>query len=68
MLPRVQPEGLHPEFKRFLDYAIRSSIEGVGCLRLAKRRRLVEAKDFDINYEKLTELIKGLQAVRKSLK
>jgi four helix bundle protein len=57
-----------PEFKKFLGYAIRSSIEVVGCLHLAKRRKLIEAKDFDIYYEKLTELIKGLQALRKSLK
>jgi four helix bundle protein len=57
-----------PEFKKFLGYALRSSIEVVGCLYLAKRRNLVNSKDFDIYYEKLTELIKGIQALRNVLK
>src|SRR5688572_25047523 len=30
-----------PEFKRFLGHALRSAIEVVGCLFLAKRRKLL---------------------------
>jgi four helix bundle protein len=56
------------EFKKFLGYALRSSIEVVGCFHLARRRNLVNPKDFDIFYNKLTELIKGIQALRNSIK
>jgi len=47
-----------PEFKKFLGYAVRSSIEVVGCLYLARKRKPIDPKDFDIYYQKLTELIK----------
>lgn len=57
-----------PEFKKFLGYSIRSSIEVVGCLYLAKKRELIEQNDFEKYYERLTELIKGIQALRNSLK
>jgi four helix bundle protein len=57
-----------PEFKKFLGYALRSSIEVVGCLHLAKRRGLINITDFETYHEKLTELIKGIQALRNSLK
>ncbi len=57
-----------PEFKKFLGYAVRSSIEVVGCLYLAKKRKFIDQKEFDTYYEKLTELIKGIQALRNSLK
>lgn len=32
----------NPEFKKFLGYALRSNIEVVSCLYLAKRRSLIE--------------------------
>jgi len=57
-----------PEFKKFLGYSIRSSIEVVGCLYLAKKRELIEQNDFEKYYERLTEIIKGIQALRNSLK
>lgn len=57
----------NPEFKKFLGYAIRSAIEVVGCFFLAKKRRLIDDKNFELYYEKLTGLIKGLQALRNSL-
>ena len=57
-----------PDFKRFLGYALRSAIEVVGCLYLAKRRNLINIKDFETLYNKLTELVKSIQALRKSLK
>ena len=57
-----------PEFKKFLGYSLRSAIEVVCCLHLAKKRKLIDSESFDIFYEKLTTLIKGIQALRNSLK
>ena len=57
-----------PEFKKFLSYSVRSAIEVVGCLHLAKKRKLINDKDFVAFYNGLTELIKGIQALRNSLK
>lgn len=37
-----------PEFKNFLGYALRSSIEVVGCLYLARKRKPIDPIDFDI--------------------
>jgi len=57
-----------PEFKKVLGYALRSSIEVVGCFYLAKKRKLIDQNDFNTFYEKLTQLIKSIQALRNSLK
>jgi four helix bundle protein len=40
------------EFKRFLGIALRSGIEVVGCLYLAKRRPYIDQTQFDIFYDK----------------
>jgi four helix bundle protein len=58
----------NPEFKRFLSFALRSAIEVVSCLHLAKRRNLIDQKQFDHFYGYLTELIKSIQALRNSIK
>ena len=58
----------NPEFKKFLGYSLRSAIEVVGCIFLAKRRQLFTPDEFNYYYMKLTELIKGIQALRNSLK
>lgn len=58
----------NPEFKRFLSYALRSAIEVVSCLHLAKRRNLIDQVQFDHFYNYLTELIKSIQALRNSIK
>ena len=58
----------NPEFKRFLSFAQRSGIEVVSCLYLAKRRKLINSEQFDKFYRMLTELIKGIQALKKSIK
>ncbi len=57
-----------PEFKKFLGYAVRSAIEVVGCIFLAKRRKIMNEDEFNIYYTKLTELLIGIQALRNSLK
>jgi four helix bundle protein len=56
------------EFKRFLGIAIRSAIEVVCCFYLARRRHLVNESQFSYFYGELSELIKGMQALRKSIK
>lgn len=58
----------NPEFRRFLGMALRSAIEVVSCLHLAKRRKLIEQQQFDHFYKLLTENIKGIQALRNSIK
>ena len=55
------------EFKRFLGYSIRSGIEVIGCLHLAKRRSLINEDDFNSIYHETESLIKQIQALRNSL-
>jgi four helix bundle protein len=55
------------EFKRFLGYSIRSGIEVVGCLYLAKRRNYIAEEAFKDLYDFLDSLIKKIQALRNSL-
>lgn len=57
-----------PEFKRFLGIAIRSAIEVVTCLHIAKRRQIIKEEDFNKIYNQTEQLIKGIQALRNSLK
>lgn len=57
-----------PEFRRFLSIALRSGIEVVSCLYLARRRKLINEEQFDYFYRLLTDLIKGIQSLRNSLK
>ncbi len=58
----------NPEFRRFLSYALRSAIEVVSCLHLARRRKLIDEVRFEHFYNYLTELIKSIQALRNSIK
>lgn len=58
----------NPEFRRFLSFALRSGIEVVSCIYLAKRRKLIDQNQFDNFYNQLTELIKGIQALKNSIK
>ena len=55
------------EFKRFLGYAIRSAIEVVSCLYLAKSRQYIFEDDFKLLYDFLDSLVKRIQALRNSL-
>ena len=52
------------EFKRFLGYAIRSSVEIVGCLHLAKRRNYISAESFKELYDFIDSLTRKIQALR----
>jgi four helix bundle protein len=49
------------EFKRFVGYSIRSGIEVVACLYVAKKRNLINEIDFRKLYDETEILIKMLQ-------
>lgn len=55
------------EFKRFIGYAIRSGIEVIGCLYIAKNRALIEETDFKVLYDEIEILIKMLQSLRNKI-
>lgn len=57
----------NPEFKKFLSYSIRSAIEVVSCLHIAKRRNLITEQHFQNIYTKIEEILKMLQALKKSI-
>ncbi len=56
------------EFRQFIGYAIRSAIEVVSCLYIAKRRNLIDNENFQRLYVEAETIIKMLQALRKSLR
>lgn len=55
------------EFKRFLGYSIRSGVEVVGCMYLAKGRKYISDTQFAEVYDFLDSLVKKIQALRNSL-
>jgi four helix bundle protein len=55
------------EFARFLNIALRSAIEVVGCLMLAKRRKYVREEAFNGLYEKYDHLCRMITKFRDSL-
>ena len=55
------------EFKKFLTYALRSDIEVVGCLYLAKRRKLINEDHFAKIYKQCEEILVMINALRNSL-
>lgn len=57
----------NPEFKKFLGYSVRSGIEVVGCLYIAKKRNIISDEDFKRVYDFIDNLIKRIQALRKSI-
>lgn len=56
------------EFSRFLGIALRSNIEVVGCIHLAKKRGIIEEEDFIDIYKKCEEILLMINAMRRSLK
>lgn len=56
----------NPEFKRFLGMSLRSGIEVIGCIYLAKERKLISDEDFMKIYKEYESLITSVQALRKS--
>jgi four helix bundle protein len=57
-----------PEFVRFLGYGLRSGIEIISALYIAKRRKLIDEKQFELYYNKTEKLITSIQALRKTLR
>ena len=57
----------NPEFRRFLGYSLRSTVEVVGCIHLAKRRRIITDVDFESIYNLCGELLAKISALRKKL-
>lgn len=57
----------NPEFRRFLGFALRSGVEVVGCIYLAKKREIISDEDFDKIYRATDTLVKRIQALRKAL-
>lgn len=55
------------EFARFLNYSLRSAVEVVGCLFLAKRKKYIHNERFDHFYFNYESLVKMLTALRQSL-
>ncbi|RWU06495.1 four helix bundle protein [Pedobacter chitinilyticus] len=56
------------EFIRFLRYALRSNIEVVGCLHLAKRRKYILEDRFVELYSSCEEVLVMINGLIKSLK
>ena len=57
----------NPEFARFPGIALRSDIEVVGCLNLAKRREYISDEDFNKIYKSCEEILIMINALRNSL-
>jgi four helix bundle protein len=56
------------QFSRFLGMSIRSGIEVIACLHIAKERNLLPPERFSELYSETEKVIIQLQALRKSIK
>lgn len=56
------------EFKRFLRYALRSDIEVVSCLHIAKRRKYITEERFLVLYKTCEEVLVMINGLIKALK
>ncbi|MBI3218827.1 MAG: four helix bundle protein [Bacteroidetes bacterium] len=56
------------EFNRFLGIALRSNIEVVSCIYLAKRRKIISEDDFNKIYSSCEEILVMINGLRKALK
>ena len=57
-----------PEFNRFLGIALRSDVEVVGCIFLAKRRGYITEQTFELIYKMCEEILLMINSSRKTLK
>jgi four helix bundle protein len=57
----------NPVFINFLNYALRSGIEVVACLFIAKRRGYINEDDFQKYYHEYQSLTKMITALRNTL-
>lgn len=56
-----------PEFRKFLGYALRSNIEVVTCLYIAKRRGYIDELIFKEIYYLCQEILAMINAMRRHL-
>ncbi|MEO7922962.1 MAG: four helix bundle protein [Chitinophagaceae bacterium] len=56
-----------PEFKRFLDIALRSAIEVVACLYLAQKRKYIDVIIYKKYYDEYEILCKMITKLRDSM-
>ncbi|MBS4063978.1 MAG: four helix bundle protein [Chitinophagaceae bacterium] len=56
-----------PEFKRFLDIALRSAVEVVACLFIAIKRNYISKEEFDKNYTAYEVICKMITKLRDSM-
>jgi four helix bundle protein len=54
-------------FKLFLNYSLRSGIEVVSCLFIAKKRKIINENDFTRLYDEYQTLTKMITSLRNSL-
>lgn len=57
----------NPEFSRFLGYSIRSAIEVISCIYIARKRKIISDPDFKTIYDFTDNLVKRIQALRNTL-
>ena len=56
------------EFNRFLGIAMRSAIEVIACLYIARRREMINDNQFSELYNEIETLTISIQSLRKVLK
>ncbi|OKS85302.1 hypothetical protein RG47T_0746 [Mucilaginibacter polytrichastri] len=54
-------------FKLFLSYALRSAIEVVSCLFIARKRGYISDEKFKTLYDEYEALVKMITALKKSI-
>lgn len=57
----------NPVYINFLNYSLRSAIEVVSCLFIAKRRNLINEPDFQHLYNEYQALTKMITSLRNTL-
>lgn len=55
------------EFKKLLGYSLRSTVEVVSAMYIAKRGKYVTGQNFNLIYSSCEELVKMIQGLKKSL-
>jgi len=57
----------NPVFKTFLSYSLRSAVEVVACLFIAKRRGIINEENFKRLYDEYESLTKMITSLRNKL-
>ena len=55
------------EFRRFLGIALRSNLEVVGCLHIARKRKMITDEHFNKIYALCTEILLMINSIKKTL-